>query len=422
MLPAVEVYSELKAELRQEAAAEIIRFRIAYVGALLSLADTLSLRSTSQGREVQSLSVYLDDISYRQALENLAEFRSDMPVEADGYASYEAEEARQVASHIEIGHSTHILLSQGVLTLVQRFSLSRHASGVISGPAGALWPYRLTTGILELPLAEYPQLLALETNTPVTDLRVVEDSDAGHPYRLGTPRGVIRAAKVVHCTNAHVSHPVSGLRGIIVPLRGQMSAQNPGEKFQIGGKNMSGTFNYQQGFDYLVQLPVNGPVSNGEMMLGGGISPTSEASIREFGVADNSELKAVVDMHLSGALSAFFGREDWGAVRGPSVSHMWTGIMGFSSDGHPWVGRLPSHITGRPVPSTACHEWIAAGYLGEGTVHAWLCGKALAAMIVSHEKQLNVEEDDLEDNLWIPKRFKVTDARLHKAPIPRKAD
>lgn len=280
----------------------------------------------------------------------------------------------------------------------------------------------MITGILELLLQNNPQALTLETNTPVTDLTVVEDGDTDHPYKLVTPRGSIRAAKIVHCTNAHVSHLVPGLRGIVVPLRGQMSAQNPGEKFHGGGENKSWTIHYQQGFDYLVQLPVDGPVSNGEMMLGGGINPATKAGIEEFGVSDDSQLNAEIDVHLSGALSAVFGRENWGAVRGPSVSHMWTGIMGFSSDGHPWVGRLPPSITRRPVTSAACNEWVAAGYSGEGMVHAWLCGKAVAAMMLSHGKQLYVENDDSKDRLWIPERFMVTDARLREALLPRKVD
>jgi glycine/D-amino acid oxidase-like deaminating enzyme len=303
---------------------------------------------------------------------------------------------------------------------VQLFSLSQHVCGVISGPAGAIWPYRLTTGILELLLQDNPQALSLETNTLVTDITVVEDGDADHPYSIDTPRGVIRAAKVVHCTNGHVSHLVPGLRGIVVPLRGQMSAQSPGEKFHGGGEKKSWTIHYQQGFDYLVQLPVDGRASNGEMMLGGGINPATKAGIQEIGVSDDSELSAEIDVHLSGALSAVFGRENWGAVRGPSVSHMWTGIMGFSSDGHPWVGRLPSSVTGRAVTPIACNEWVAAGYSGEGMVHAWLCGKALAAMILSHGTQLHVQQEDLEDRVKMPERFLITDVRIRHASLPRR--
>lgn len=102
ILPAIDDYRELKAGLGQEAAAEIIRFRKNHVDALLSLADKLSLRSKSQGREVQSLAIYLDDTSYRQALKNLAEFQRDMPDESKGYAFYEADEAREVSSYIRL--------------------------------------------------------------------------------------------------------------------------------------------------------------------------------------------------------------------------------------------------------------------------------------------------------------------------------
>lgn len=107
ILPVIDDYSELKAELGQEAAAEIIRFRIVHIGALLSLADKLSLRSTSQGREVQSLSVYLNDTSYRRALNDLAEFKRDMPYESEGYTFFGANEAREVSSYIGPDHANN---------------------------------------------------------------------------------------------------------------------------------------------------------------------------------------------------------------------------------------------------------------------------------------------------------------------------
>ncbi|KAG1775012.1 hypothetical protein EV702DRAFT_973857 [Suillus placidus] len=37
------------------------------------------------------------------------------------------------------------------------------------------------------------------------------------------------------------------------------------------------------------------------------------------------------------------------------------------------------HVGAAPV------EWIAAGYSGEGMVHAWLSGKAMAEMVLGHE-------------------------------------
>ncbi|KAM6492260.1 hypothetical protein JOM56_011984 [Amanita muscaria] len=46
--------------------------------------------------------------------------------------------------------------------------------------------------------------------------------------------------------------------------------------------------------------------------------------------------------------------------------------------------RLPDQIAGKEsgeVGMVPPGEWIAAGYSGEGMVHAWLSGKALAEMV-----------------------------------------
>ncbi|KAG1879840.1 hypothetical protein F4604DRAFT_1579229, partial [Suillus subluteus] len=65
------------------------------------------------------------------------------------------------------------------------------------------------------------------------------------------------------------------------------------------------------------------------------------------------------------------------------------------------VGYLPPVISGRSEPPlssvvksekgegvyvvAAPREWITAGYLGKGMVHAWLSGKALADMVLGCE-------------------------------------
>ncbi len=39
----------------------------------------------------------------------------------------------------------------------------------------------------------------------------------------------------------------------------------------------------------------------------------------------------------------------------------WSGIMGFSEDGFPWVGPVSEEVGG------GRGQWICAGYTGEGT-------------------------------------------------------
>lgn len=293
---------------------------------------------------------------------------------------------------------------------MQEFKLSR-ATGVVTGPAGALWPYKFVTGILSRLLTDYPVDFCVGDHTAVKAIHV--GLHLNHPYEIETTRGTIHAKHVIHCTNAHVSHLVPGLRGRIFPVRGQMSAQTPGEAFPSQGTKHSWLFNYDRGFDYLTQLP------EGQMMLGGGFANGEGGGIADLGISTDDELSVYLDIHLSGALSAVFGHKSWGGVQGEPIQAMWTGNMAFSTDGFPWVGRLPSSATYRPQPvdgSTGA-EWVCAAFGGEGMVQAWLCGKALATMLLQRDGQLATNaESDLS---WFPEQMLVTEQRFANAKIPR---
>lgn len=247
---------------------------------------------------------------------------------------------------------------------------------------------------------------------------------------METPRGTILARHVIHCTNAHVGHLVPGLRGRIYPVRGQMSAQTPGDKFPCQGTQHSWVFNYERGFDYLTQLP-DGQNSSCQMMFGGAFAQSEGRGIADLGIATDSSLSVYMDIHLSGALSAVFGHENWGTVTGPPVQAMWTGNMGFSSDGLPWVGMLPSSLTGRenghPKPTSKQSdvdkpgsEWVSAAFSGEGMVQAWLCGKALGIMLLSRDGRLDpVQSADLS---WLPEQMLATEERVRGSVLPRVVD
>ncbi|GMG04823.1 unnamed protein product [Aspergillus oryzae] len=255
---------------------------------------------------------------------------------------------------------------------------------------------------------------ARKTNTPVT--QVSTDDTSSLRYAVQTPRGILRARHVIHCTNAHVGHLVPELRGHVYPVRGQMSAQNPGSKFICQATEHSWLFNYERGFDYLTQLPPAGE-SSGKMMLGGGFAQGRNNGLADLGIPTDSELSLSCDIHLSGALSAVFGRENWGHVAGPSVEQMWTGNMGFSSDGLPWVGQLPSSVSyaaGTTEQDGA--QWVCCGFSGEGMVQAWLSGTAVAKMLLSSDRKHHLRPDYLS---WFPEQMLLTEERLEKAGLTR---
>lgn len=186
------------------------------------------------------------------------------------------------------------------------------------------------------------------------------------------------------------------------------------------------------GYDYLTRLP-NG---EHEFMLGGGFAQEGREGYEAVANTDDSTYSKRVGAHLGGILPRYFGEDNWGREGQPSeedtsdewskgrVKATWSGILGISADLLPWVGRLSPSMSGRSVPSrqslsskkngdkafisAAPGEWIAAGYSGEGMVHAWMSGKALAEMVLGREREGNLAE-------WFPEILWVSTDRWKKA-------
>jgi glycine/D-amino acid oxidase-like deaminating enzyme len=161
------------------------------------------------------------------------------------------------------------------------------------------------------------------------------------------------------------------------------------------------------------------------MMFGGGFAQSEGGGIEDLGITTDDALSLSADIHLSGALSAVFGRVNWGAVEGPAVKQMWTGNMGFSADGLPWVGMLSERLTGRKRPAESDKnlgaEWAAVAYSGEGMVNAWLCGKALAMMVLKHCSSKPEAQDNLAPE-WFPEQMLITDERIEKCRLPTRVE
>ncbi|KAJ5778150.1 hypothetical protein N7520_001396 [Penicillium odoratum] len=378
-------YAELADVYGDETARKTIRFRLAHLREMLGVAEELGLTEETQARQVQFLSAFFGDQPWKDALERLRRFKEGMPEESADWTTYDR------------------------ASMPDEFKLS-NATGIIAGPAGALWPYKFVTGILARLLADYPDEFQVNDHTAVTSIGT--NSTSTFKYKVYTSRGIISARHVIHCTNSHVSHLVPGLRGRIFPVRGQMSAQTPGDKFPFQAYKHSWLFSYHRGFDYLTQLP------GGQMMLGGGFAQGQLGGLADLGIARDDELCMYNDIHLSGALSAVFGRDSWGRVQGDPVQAMWTGNMAFSTDSFPWVGQLPTSVTNRSSSGEGVGaEWVCAAFGGDGMVQCWLCGKALATMLLLQDGTLDPASN--ADLSWVPEQMLVSEKRVAAAELPR---
>lgn len=259
------------------------------------------------------------------------------------------------------------------------------------------------------------------------------NSDPLRPYDVHTKRGTIAASHIIHATNSHAAGLIPGLVGKIFPVRGQMTAQRPGQSFPQHGGTRSWSVINNRGFEYVTQRPSASDVGSGEggeIMLGGGLF---FAGLDEIGVANDADLNFFVGSYLGGVLPMVFGPENWDPDHSSGrMKKMWTGTMGYTIDMLPFVGKLESSITQREVPRSAVNEkpsgkeialpaeWIAAGYNGEGMVNAWLCGAAVALKVLSLD-DINLKEEPgipggrVSD--WLPEEFIISSARLARANI-----
>lgn len=249
----------------------------------------------------------------------------------------------------------------------------QNAVGGYMSTAGAAWPYRLITGIFFDLLDKYADRFTINAQAPVESI----DCENDGAYRVSTPKRTIRAKTVIHATNGHAGHLLPGLRGSLFPVRGQMSTQLPSATFgnKYDGRR-SWSIHYDAGFDYITQSG-----ETGEIFHGGGLAQSIQRGLGELGNTrdDTNSVQAVA--HLGGALNATFGIEE-GQSMSSAMKVAWTGVMGFTSDGRPCVGRLPKEVTQRE----GSDEWIAAGFNGYGMANCWLSGRHIADSVLGKDK------------------------------------
>ena len=280
------------------------------------------------------------------------------------------------------------MFSSGADNLLEKFGLA-NALGAVTGPAGAVWPYRFVTNVFEALVHQLPKRISIETNTPVRNIAIAEPK-SDLPYISNTPRGVISSRAVVHATNGHVGHLLPCMRGKIVSLRGQMTVQKLPDQKDI--KSQSWILEYGKGYNYMTQN-----ASTGEYFLGGGFMQGGNSGLDNIGNPEDNQQDTLALCHLHGVLPHVFKTSESSndqaskECHGSILKSAWTGILGYSCDGRPWVGKLPSTISERrpehlPTSSPVMPgEWIAAGFCGNGMVYCWRTGQAVASMIWKDE-------------------------------------
>ncbi|KAI5918193.1 FAD dependent oxidoreductase [Camillea tinctor] len=252
--------------------------------------------------------------------------------------------------------------------------------------AGSLSAYRFGVGVLKLCLQRG---MNLQTRTPALGLQ----RTAGGDWRVDTERGAIAAKRVVVATNGYTARLLDRFQGVIVPLRGHVTAQRPGRSMPKEGLPGTYSFIYEKGYDYMIPRPLGSKFA-GDIVIGGSLVKAPRDGLEEYGTTDDTTGNEVIFQALQESLPRYFGG-NWGEDDPEGrIRKQWTGIMGYGSDGFPFVGEMPGQKG----------LWVSCGFQGHGMVLCWMCARGLVAMME--------DRDDDELRSWFPDVFRVSEDRL----------
>ncbi|KAH9957017.1 FAD dependent oxidoreductase-domain-containing protein [Russula dissimulans] len=306
------------------------------------------------------------------------------------------EEEAEAREEYEIAKAAGINVS-GVEWLAQGEVEKKYGAQypAVRTPGNTIWPLKLVTQLFKLTENASPAVsLKLHTHTPVTTVRPLIADSSVRRWQLETPRGSVRCTHVVHATNAYASAllpQLSGRRGI-VPTRGQaisIRSAVPARELALSG------FTADRGLEYWFMRPGSAPDERPLVILGG--ARLTEGSARDA-TTDDSVLDAVVGKRLREFLAEVFpGNFEKGAE--PEME--WTGIMGFTELGDPFVGPVMDKFNPGGLPYEG--QYIVAGFSGHGMPRAFGCADIVARMIVS-----KITDREWELPPWLPLHYLTT--------------
>lgn len=371
-------YRRLKQTHGRAMAAKVVDFTFRTVERTKQIiTEYPAIAEACEFREVVRIRTFADLASFEEARRSVLEYMQDNPRYRDEYKIIDDPDVLRKQYNVH-----------GV-------------AGAILFSAAALWPYRFISETWALLLKTFPSRLTIEAQTPVREVRTNPAQDNKVRYGVVTDRGSLSASVVAYCTNGYVGHLIPALRGRVYPFRGTMTVQDlaeSGSTLHNQGAKWSWSIHQtprrdekrretELGVHYLQQ---NAP--SGYYFFGGEkIDPVSAITGNDAVVSSSSV------QNLLARLPRFLGQK--ALLKGQLISS-WSGIMGYTADGHPLVGRLPPGLTKREGDG----EFIAAGFNGMGMSLCVSSGEALAGLILGQ---------DVTD--WLPEIYAVSEERLQNA-------
>ena len=228
---------------------------------------------------------------------------------------------------------------------------------------GEFHPAKFVTG---LALLAQQAGAVFHDESPVIGISANEDG-----VLLQTPGGTLHARTLIIATNAWLPElgalvGANWLSSCIFPTRGQVIATEP-----VNEQLFPHPCSADEGYQYWRQLP------DGRLVVGGWRNRSFDTELQTYDDTPNETIQQHLDAFVHQTLN----------LPHVKITNRWAGIMGFTSDSLPLIGRLPG------VPNC----FIAGGYTGHGNAFA-----VHAAKLVSELVQGKMNSDA---ELFDPARF-----------------
>lgn len=304
---------------------------------------------TAAGRAVNGLTTA--NLALMQTLED--ELGTDLQLRLPGTLDIATtpEQYQDLATGVEaqraMGSDVHLLDTHETRKLMP--ALSPDILGAEFAPGrGHLWPFALVHG-----LADAASRLGSRIITGVSVDRLLTEGD--HVTGVEVDGEMISANEVVLATNAYTPSLLPDLPvGAIVPARGQILVT---ERLPPMLPHPFGT-NYEKEYG---RQTVHGPI------ICGGFRRLDEHE--GLGHLDEAVTPPVL-AGIAQCLTSLFP-----SLRDVRVIRCWAGIMGFTADGLPLIGRWP------PLRGLT----LAAGFNGGGFSWAAITGQVVADLLAGHD-------------------------------------
>ena len=252
----------------------------------------------------------------------------------------------------EIRRSVALLAEDGwKAELLDRADLPQRLRGAYLGASyhpldAEIQPARFVRGIAALAIEAGARFY---DHSPV--MAIAADTNS---VQITTPEGAVTAATLALATNAWLGESgalldADWLSHVIAPTRGQMLTTAP-----VTNLGLSCPCYADEGYQYWRQLP------DGRLVVGGW---RNHAMASEVGLDETPN--ETIQPHLERFVRETLDLPD------ARIEHRWAGIMAFSADGLPLVGKAPDHE----------RIYLAGGYTGHGNAYAISAARVLTALI-----------------------------------------